>query len=221
MNYVGGSWTLLIELVWYVGFCAAFFTGIAQRNSLFFGLAIFAAIAVAFLGLIAPMRLPLGRLDFIFICCAGLLFLRNFEGIVTGRSFFIFVSLLLASIAVGIFIGFYIRPEAGGEGFDFTAVIFSWSAGVALFVVFYFLRGTKIASLGLLTYLGRISYSVYLLHSPLLLLFEHFHISGFNLLALTVICTLASAHLTFKFIEQPFIRWARLSGKRSASFRGA
>jgi peptidoglycan/LPS O-acetylase OafA/YrhL len=68
----------------------------------------------------------------------------------------------------------------------------------------------KVLSLPPVTYLGRISYGLYLYHWPLFLAIDHAHtgLSGSTLLAVRLVSTLLIAILSFHLVEQPIRRGA-------------
>ncbi|MGR4865405.1 acyltransferase family protein [Caulobacter sp. LARHSG274] len=66
----------------------------------------------------------------------------------------------------------------------------------------------RLLSTGPLTYVGRISYSLYLVHWPLTVMLRHYNLRAPNPfeIALIVAVSFVLAHLSWKFIEQPFRR---------------
>jgi peptidoglycan/LPS O-acetylase OafA/YrhL len=71
--------------------------------------------------------------------------------------------------------------------------------------------GARLLGFGLLTFIGRVSYSMYLYHLPVLLLFNKFAPPAFAWLAFpcyfTAMVIVATA--SFRWIEQPFMRGPR------------
>ncbi|MFZ0668027.1 MAG: acyltransferase, partial [Acidimicrobiales bacterium] len=82
---------------------------------------------------------------------------------------------------------------------------------------------SKFLSLGSITYIGRISYGLYLYHWPLFLAIDHAHtgMSGATLLAVRLAATLAAAVVSFHLIEQPIRRGAFAKTWRGLGIAGA
>jgi len=102
------------------------------------------------------------------------------------------------------------------EHYNFVSVEIPWLAAYALFFLLYIIRDRQFPAA--LLWLGRISYSLYLLHPLVLCLFVPgsnitFSTWRFALFACSSLC-LASA--TFLVIEQPMIRFGRQLGRRAS-----
>jgi peptidoglycan/LPS O-acetylase OafA/YrhL len=93
------------------------------------------------------------------------------------------------------------------------------AAGAVITAVTSWRSGTlaTVCSLGPLTYIGRISYGLYVYHWPLFLVIDHAHtgLSGTALLAARLAAALAAAAVSFHLVEQP-IR----SGRLGRTWRG-
>jgi peptidoglycan/LPS O-acetylase OafA/YrhL len=83
----------------------------------------------------------------------------------------------------------------------------SWALAALVFLVPYFSRGRGIWSGSAFSFLGRISYSIYLVHPVLLLLLSFFAVKGFTHLALIFPLTILVATVTYRVIEQPPIKF--------------
>ena len=59
-------------------------------------------------------------------------------------------------------------------------------------------------------YLGRVSYSIYLMHTPIIYLILYFKSDDFNFnilfAVISVIATVIVSSLTFRFIERPLVK---------------
>ena len=75
---------------------------------------------------------------------------------------------------------------------------------------------SRLCSLGPITYIGRISYGLYLYHWPLALAIDHAHtgLSGVTLLLARLAATFTAAVLSFHLVEQPIRKGALTRGWR-------
>lgn len=127
----------------------------------------------------------------------------RFYGLVTRRSVVGVGILLLIS-------GFAFRSDEFRESIRYSI------QGVGLLLVFHFmifqatLVGTVLRS-AWMQFFGKISYSLYLYHWLVFVLVQH-HLSDFSLLAkmgLMLSASIALAWLSFRFVEQPCLRFGR------------
>lgn len=208
-NFVGVAWTLGLEAVWYVGFTFLFAMRINKKVPILLGLSATGAIAGCILSLGHVVRMPMGRLNLLLICVAGLFCLRLDQKDVSNRAFVRAIALLAPLVAIGLYVGFFLRPGSSPITPTFACVAISWSLGAALFFIPFFHRTWLPTNNAVSRYLGKISYSIYLLH-PLVIavmtrIFSHSIISGWYLVAVIATGTVALSSLTYKFIEYPMI----------------
>jgi peptidoglycan/LPS O-acetylase OafA/YrhL len=81
----------------------------------------------------------------------------------------------------------------------------SWAVAAVIFFVPFFMRRTTLWEHPALSFLGRISYSIYLLHGVVLILLIQLH--GITLIVSAVVVTLVLSTLTYQFLELPPIRF--------------
>jgi peptidoglycan/LPS O-acetylase OafA/YrhL len=217
---VAGSWTLFIEMVWYVAFAAALFTGFGTGLRL---LRVFLAIQ-AMVTVVAALTwpdAPLGRLSIFALCFLGYAYLLRFEGRISKRAFLAVCACFHALILSNMIIRFYFNPSPTWGAPSFQCVIDSWTIALVLFPVMLWKRGTMIANARALRYLGEISYSVYLVHSLVMDVLLHLSLTGLPFLLCAVPLTLGVSALTYRYIERPGIALARRLTRPRASREAA
>ncbi|MFK0385439.1 acyltransferase family protein [Agrobacterium sp. NPDC090273] len=205
VDYVEGSWTLVIEMMWYIGLFGWWkINGSLHTNRLLIT-AFVLCIIVSLIAIYSPIRVPLGRLGMMLACCWGLFVLDYSRGRFQLRDFMIVNALFLCTTAFILYVGFGLRPSSqSAEIMPFQVALSSWLIGAATFFFFYIFRASSIAHNKILIWLGTISYSVYLTH-PLILRVLHYHnIEGYYLLLAGITLTMLVSTLTYRFIEHPF-----------------
>ena len=220
---VWASWTLGVELAFYLIFPFLF----AVANTMKRALLLLAATVIADL-LVA--RVFIGDLPTVASdASVRYTLIHNLPYFILGMIFyFVFASLrnkgyggrrigyAITATAIAIFIGLLIwNPSAfvslTGGGYYLIA------ASMVLFMLGLLLHPTPLIVNPITTFFGKISYSLYLLHPPLIFLliplFRYYYLqSGSNVsayllsLATTLVILIPVAYLSFLFIESPGIR---------------
>ena len=162
-------------------------------------ISVFAQIACAF-----GHHLPMGRLSMLVCCVFGLVCYRREQGDISDRNFFVLFGLLIFIIALNLFVGFKLFPSANPSA-SFKTVIDSWALAAVIFFIPFFMRQIALWDHSTLSFLGRISYSIYLLHGIILMLLIRLH--GFGLIVVAFAVTLGLSTLSYRFIELPPIRF--------------
>ncbi|MBR0778160.1 acyltransferase [Bradyrhizobium diazoefficiens] len=207
-NYVGGSWTLFIELIWYVIFAMLFAMGINKRHPLALIVPLLLFVAIEGAALAVGVRVPFGKLGLLMCCFLGLLAFRYKSGEITQNLFLAIAVAYVAAIFVGLFIGFHVFPNESETAPNFPCVAMSWALGFAAFFALYSLE----ISHPWMSFVGVISYSIYLVHAPILHLFELTKLGSVVFLGAVWTTTLLVSAFTYKTIEKPFMDLGK--GKR-------
>lgn len=204
-NYVGGSWTLFIELLWYSLFATIFFLKINRNHFLVFYAPMAGIIALEVLSTALNIRFPFGRFCMIAACFMGLLWLRYNDGVVSKRFFFTTLAAYGATLLSAFYVGFELIPAARDDAFTFQGVIITWAVGIATFALAYWLRFES----RILAYLGMISFSVYLVHSPVITVLHALGVTGPLVLPAVFAITIPISVLTYKYVEEVFVNLSR------------
>lgn len=162
-NIIGASWTLQIELVFYIWICVAIATASLQKISFVFistiG-AVFLALACAVVrfhvGIRAPVAIPIG---FSIIMTGYWIFLWQ-SGLARAKT----VTTVLTIVTVGLLVTFFLS-YARDWGYKEEPWRFVWSDGLAL-VVFAVAFRFRL-SLPVMSLAASISYPIYLFHQPI------------------------------------------------------
>jgi peptidoglycan/LPS O-acetylase OafA/YrhL len=107
-----------------------------------------------------------------------------------------------------------------GAEFSYIGLYGSWLAGFALFLIIFALRDRQFPPEAM--WLGRVSYSVYLMHPIASFLFRQTGLSPVLMFLATIASTLAVATVTYYAIEKPMIDLGhRVVGRERTAARGA
>jgi len=208
-SFIGDSWTLSLEIVWYVLFAVVFFVKLNRKPILLMTLSSLTVLLFTFVSLAIHKRLPLGRVGYIHTCFVGLLFYRYYTGEISRKAFISCLIMAIPSMvfAFAVTYGYFRHPV-----FSPACIFFTWGAGYLLFII-YFIRRSKGYN-RVITYLGKISYSIYLDHSLILTACFSFLGLSFPAGTLVIVLTIILAHFTYLYVESPGIRFGKRSGKR-------
>lgn len=217
-DLVLGSWTLSVEAVWYLGFSVLFLLSLHKCCRVAIGIAVALSAAAGALSLAHIMRMPMGRVGLLVACLWGLILYRHFDGSLGRRGAAWTSAVLLVVTVADLTIGFWLRPDTGPQTASYRCVMLSWSLGAILFGVPYLTRSSAVWRHSFFSFIGRISYSVYLVHGLVFALLMRNHVNGPILILAAFAVTVGLASLTHKYIERPAIRFShRLGRVRPAS----
>ncbi len=203
-GFVGGSWTLSIEMVWYLGLSVALLLSFNKNTNILVFFAVFASVIASAL-CIYGVHVPMGRLSMLVCCVFGFVCFRWNKGDIAVRDFIVVSAVLMTAIAGNLLVGFHLYPDIHPSA-TFTTVRDSWLLAGLLFFGPFFSSKLKIWQNPALAYVGRISYSIYLVHGVILYLLKQTELSGVPFLFVTFIVTFIVASITYRYIEAPPIR---------------
>jgi peptidoglycan/LPS O-acetylase OafA/YrhL len=216
-NFVAGSWTLSLELVWYLGISCLAAIAWNKKPGLIVGLATLISV-MADISCAVGVHLPMGRISMLLCCVAGLICYRVSQKDISTPGFTFLIGTLIVMIVINLFVGEEMYPSAHPTT-TFHLASNSWALGIAIFVIPFLSRSSSIWNAKVLTLLGKTSYSIYLLHPLVLLLLSKTQLHGVWLILCTVIITVVCSALTYRFIESPPIKFGRrLALKTQGSF---
>jgi peptidoglycan/LPS O-acetylase OafA/YrhL len=202
----GVFWTLTLELVFY-GCCSMLYLfGLSSRTSLVVWLGQTALIA---LGICCPLlsarRFPGGYAFLLLTMFVGTLFHRYVSGQVSRRELVVVLTALAPlSLAVS-YVNFALFVRTG-HALTFHGVWSVWLAAYVLFMAALAYRSCPMPFW--LCYLGRISYSIYLVHAGFVLILPQDWPGPIYFCALLV-GTFAVSSLTYRWIEKPCVELGR------------
>ena len=212
-DYVPGSWTLSLEACWYLGFTCLFLLSFHKR-CIALVLAAAAASLVACAIALGVARIPMGRVSLLVVCLLGLLAYRNEQGDIGKRVFILGSVTLAASICANLLVGFLLHPSSSLTAASFRCVLLSWLLGGSIFFVPFMFRKASLWNNRPLLYLGKISYSVYLVHPLVLAALARTALRGLLFVGVAALLTLAVSSLTYSCVERPAIRFSHRGRSR-------
>lgn len=207
-EYVNGvTWTLSIEIAWYLLF--AFYITKLKKSS-FFKLYISFAVLLVFVTCFFHFygaRFPVGRPMLVLAACGGYLaylFVNKEYGSV-GSSAVLLV--FYATLIFCFYMVFYLNPHSY---LGFEAVLFPWLAAPLLCILIYKVYNTKFfyfkKASSILTFMGGVSFSLYLFHSEVRDLFLFFFGRSLWLVMPIVAASYLVSYLSYKLLEVSFIK---------------
>jgi len=162
--FLGVSWTLAIEIIWYMLFAVAL-VALRHRAALTLGIAApVALLLLAAASLATGHRIPLGRPAMIYAAVLGWQLYDFSAGAASRRATLGWIALFLIVTAVTNIVAFGIFRH---EHVHIGPVLLSWSIATAAFagvILSPRLRHAPLLATGVLPTLGAMTYSVYLLH---------------------------------------------------------
>jgi peptidoglycan/LPS O-acetylase OafA/YrhL len=203
-NFVFNSWTLSVELGWYILFAALFLLELNRRH-LLIGAATAGVVVAGAIFDKAAYHIPLGRLCMIATCIVGLLTFRIVEA--KSRSARSGLAILTAAIVLALVLGFGVSKYEGKLQYTLQGILVSWSLGYVLFFTSFRLNLPDFIQ-SLLEGLGKISYSAYLMHTFAIMAISNFEISGISYIGCVVLASILLSIPTYLFVEKPAVRYA-------------
>jgi peptidoglycan/LPS O-acetylase OafA/YrhL len=194
-------WTLFIEMAFYIAFTAWFLLRL-QRKSLLWawvGVAGFCGVSV-----LAPLLIgahaPVTKLfSFVAILLGSVLY-RSYSGQVSRRALVALLSAVLLFAAAASYLNFFKFPSS--EHISATSVFLSWAIAFLAFGILFAGRSLNFPKPVL--WLGKISYSLYLLHAVVLDVMPDFGNKALDFALVLGVSAIVSA-LSFRYLERPFV----------------
>ncbi len=205
VNFVLGSWTLFIEAIWYFLVVSLFYFRISHYRFMTITLALFATLILA--SLMVDIRFPFGRMAMLYNCILGLHMYRWKTCSISDKTFMnlLFPSVVIISISLWMAYAHF-----KSDHFTFPCILFSWASAYAIFGLYFVFQKNKHGFFpGILSFLGTISYSVYLTHFTILTLLLHFFGNSILTFCLVLFSTICFSSCTFYWIEKPGIRFGK------------
>lgn len=216
-NYVGNSWTLALEALWYVGIWAAYRIASKRRVDWLVVFAVTGSWLAIVVSYWTRFAFPFGRIGLLDACVCGYLSYKYASGELSRLKCGIYSALILFVILVGLRLGFgeeirsgmvhsasqtaWLRPS-------FLCVSVSWGIGALLYLMLLILRDTRAVHNILLVYLGKISYSIYLVNIPVVIVLGKLGFSGPWGGLFAIVATLGVSDITYRLVERPFISFS-------------
>jgi len=204
-NALDSYWTLTLELLFYF-LCSFLFLRSWLSNSLVSAWASISVMAVSVLvaGIAFHRSLPAGWIGLLITAFWGTVLYRVYSGALKAKVLYPLIPALALTLYVGFWFRFYLYPRE--YVLHLTTVCSSWALAYAVFAMFFLMRNRTFPEWTL--WLGRISYSLYLMHwIPLLLIPATWN--PILYLSLCLPLALGSATLTYNFVEKPAIAICR------------
>jgi peptidoglycan/LPS O-acetylase OafA/YrhL len=192
-------------MVWYIAISGLFLVSLNKR--IYHIVAVSVALSLlAQISCASGHHLPMGRLSMLVCCVVGLVCYRREQSEISRQNFVGLLAVLALTIFFNILVGFALFPNVNATT-PFRTVIDSWALAAAIFFVPFVTRRTPVWGHAGFSFLGRISYSVYLLHPVVLYLLSLVPLDGIGLVCATFAITITGSVLTYKFVEAPAIRF--------------
>ena len=206
--FLGVSWTLVIELIWYGMFAAALMRFGDRAASALDILLPLSLVAMAILSLVMDVRLPIGRPTMIYAAVIGFQCFRRAQGNLSSaalvRSVLIFAVVALATNYVSF--GLFRHPHI-----TLAQSLGPWTVGTIIFFTVLLLkplRNARWLNSGLIPALGAMSYSIYLLHPVAIAAAEDYAPGNWRVpvaVGLTAVLSMVGYHI----VEKPGIALGR------------
>jgi peptidoglycan/LPS O-acetylase OafA/YrhL len=215
---IGLYYTLTVELVFYT-LCAVLFAAGLLSRSVRNAWVVLAGSFV--LGTVAPLaidhRAPMAGLFYVSSMFVGTVVYRYSIGLAR----LVDVQALIVAVTVFGLVGCWVNyvhftDLNDSDPFTFWGATIAWSVAYLFFFGAFAMRQERFPRPFL--WLGRVSYSLYLMHPLIVVFVVHWTVRPLALLFVIVV-SLLLANTTYKYIELPFQEWGRRSQGRFSAGR--
>jgi peptidoglycan/LPS O-acetylase OafA/YrhL len=206
-NANGAYWTLTVEMVFYVLCSLLFLTRWLSRPIL---VCLVMAVGLFAINVIADVAfhrsIPTGHASMIVTAFFGTVVYRHMEGRISRAQMLSVLAIVAIVIAHGMWERFTVHatPVQQKVG-NLAAMLNSWTLAYVMFFAFFALRGRHLPSP--LIGLGKITYSLYLMHGLVIQLVPKFH-PDLLWVAVAGVVSIAVSSVTYTWIERPVMRRA-------------
>jgi peptidoglycan/LPS O-acetylase OafA/YrhL len=203
-------YTLTLEFVFYLC-CSALFAFRIHKYS--YQLATIGLAVVGLGGILVPLilerKVPLSGMFYILTMFIGTAIYRCYSGTVTKKQLTLLLSAMALCISAAVYFNYgFHRIDLPRYHFAYPAIVSAWLSGYVLFLLCLKFREKSFPTVFL--WLGKISYSIYLMHSVIIYTFMHFTnlnaLPGMVQFSITLAATLLLSGLTYYGIEAPSIK---------------
>lgn len=203
---LGVTWTLSIEIFWYILF--AFYFVFLRNKITPQKLILLSNACLLLFGCIMffyDIRLPVGRMGLIEVALIGYLAFNCFDKKCSLINFSIYAILSFIVLLLLFFQGFYLEKN---PVISFYSVFNSWMLAMTIFYFSFFIVSKRILSLNfrLGVFFGTISYSTYLIHPIIRDVFYKNFGDGVIYIMLIFIIVYMASWVSYKYVESSFIR---------------
>ncbi len=204
---IGLYWTLSYEMLFYASMSALFVVGLHKKSH---WLLLGGALLFAHFYVVDPLAHHRLRFHIPYFWMltfwVGTTAYRGFCGDTRRSTVRLAILAFAASVGAAALANYaYVGTRHLDDGINPPAFVSAWFAAYALFGLLLLRPGVRFPRA--LLWLGRISYSVYIVHG--LVLQIALPVSPGVLLGLRLVGTVALSALTYRFVEEPFLRWGK------------
>lgn len=204
---LGVYWTLSLELVFYILCSILFAAGWLHRAILWAWTSVaLMTLCVVVTGLGFHRSIPAGRLGLLVTAFVGTTIFRLYSKQVEKKTVYSLLAATLVTLLIGFWFRFHQYPSKGEDGWNLLGVSASWVLAYVLFGSLYALRNRSFPRW--ILWLGRISYSLYLVHGIVLSLLPA-DLNPVISVASVIGLSVAISAVTYEFIEKPAIEFHR------------
>lgn len=198
-------WTLNLEFVFYIVMSILLLVGLNKKSTL---LAILALLGANFVGIFTNQGF--GLAFYFATLFVGTVFYRWYHNETSLKVALTILFLTMTTIFIITYKNLYGKDDIASLGTrSFVPMLSAWLLAYIVFWAAMLVKSRRFPVV--LTFLGKISYSLYLMQAVVGMIFSRF-VSQFaagELIVLKIVCSLALASLTYYLIEKPFISIGR------------